>query len=721
MTLHLKKGWSVIEDVHKMGEFYEIFKADFNPTLFGLPKMKAMSPWKPIGRLEHLQLTFAENPYYGFGLRQFNESPWWYRNEIEMEEETEFAVLQFHGVDYFADVWLNEQYLGSHEGYNTPFCFEVGDLLKKGKNLLIVKVRAPWDNVIVPGGEYDRFLMAIRDQMKGTYEHTDTFIPRDVNPIGIWDDVEVIVYNGLRIEPKPAVEVSLNDDYSKAETTIQYQLHSHLDIQAQYQLQIKEFNSEDVVAESSGSILLQKGTKSFSQSLPILNPKLWTIWERGDPNRYRVTLTVMAGADILLQDTQTFGIRKVEIIRNEKEVCFLLNGERVYLRGATYFPDAYISANSRQLYLRDLDNAKVCGLNALRIHVHSEKDELYDLCDSMGMLLMQDSDFNWTHPTDEEWTNRALKMYEEMVHRLKNHPSIFCWVCMNEPRLDSYLTERPGPQLMALTQELDPQRPFILSSWSINDPNSGDSHNYEGSLHGSHTHYTNIYGSLEKLNSEFGMDAPPIYSTLRHEPTACEILGDVVDGIDDIQYYQFRYLKYFIEHYRMQKFKPCGGHFQFLFTDTAPTSFFGVYDRFGIPKYAKRAFSESNLPVAIMMEAQRTKPEAVWIINDLLEAYPDVVASWQITDDENNVIDSGEKKLKLSANSLIKVCPLTFIPDDSKDYTVYLKLLDNKKSILAENIYESAFRHPDHTAGHPYLVHHGLALRTYWAWMDKNH
>lgn len=717
MIIQLKKGWGVIQDIHELGERYEIYKHDFDPTMFGLPGMTAMPPWQPIDRLEHLQLTLAENPYYGFGLRQFNAAPWWYRNVFDVPECGEYATLIFRGVDYFADVWLNEVYLGSHEGYQNPFSFEVGGILKKKDNLLIVKVRAPWENNITPGGENDRFLHLIRDQMKGTYEHSDTFLPRDVNPIGIWNDVEIEVNEGVRLSEYPSVPYEISEDYKEARLYPSYHIHSYYETDITYSLTVKLEGDIRTVAEEEGSLHLGKGDNTFSTEMVIAHPRLWTVWERGIPYRYSITIQLHADGRVLLEKTRHFGIRRLELFRDEKEVYFILNGEKLYLRGATYFPDVYVSANNSDIYRRDIDNARICGLNSWRIHVHTERNELYDMCDEAGILLMQDSDFNWTHPSDEAWTKRALQIFGDTVKRLKDHPSIFCWVLLNEPRQDSYLARRPGPQMMKLVEELDPGRPYILSSWSADDPNSGDSHNYEGSLHGHHTHYTNIHDWKEKLNTEFGMDAPPVYSTLRKDPELVNILGQVVDGIDVIQEYQYRYMKYFIEHYRMQKFAPCGGHYQFLFSDVAPTSHFGLYDRCGIPKAGQRACVESNQPLAVMMDATREKPLGIWVVNDLLDPLGNVVVECLVWNDREQIIVNECIPVMVPGNSRILAAPLDFVVSEDREYTVRLRILKEDGSILAENVYEKAFHHPNHVAGHPYQMHHGLALRTYWAWL----
>jgi len=523
----------------------------------------------------------------------------------------------------------------------------------------------------------------------------------------------------VRLREKAWVAPTLNGDYSQADVHLSYRLHSEQDATSvRAVMEITRFGDTEVVAREEKLLTLRNGKNLLEGCLTVENPRLWTVWERGEANRYTAILRLFAGEECLLSERQHFGIRDVKLMRTPEETTFYLNGERLYLRGATYFPDVYLSAVCRERYVRDIQNARAAGMNVLRVHVHAEKDDFYELCDEQGILLMQDSDFNWVHPATQEWGRRAVMMFEEMLIRLRNHPSIFCWVLLNEPRGDNFLHECPGPQFVEAAARMDPGRPTILSSWDRNDPDSGDSHNYMGSLDGAHTHYTDIYGTTEKLNTEFGMDAPPCLETLRHEPQLLKILGKVVDGIGHIQYYQYRYIKYFIEHYRIQKFSPCAGHLQFLFTDCAPTSHFGVYDWKGLPKYAVRAFEESNQPLGILMETKKEEPVALWAVNDLLRDFPGATAFWLIIDDCGEVIQRESRNLDLPANGKVKVADYDFVPVAGRQYTVRLELRDGDGKLLAKNLYEQAFNPPPHVKGHPTYVHHGIGLRTYWAWME---
>ncbi|MGA2114509.1 MAG: helix-turn-helix domain-containing protein [Bryobacteraceae bacterium] len=79
---------------------------------------------------------------------------------------------------------------------------------------------------------------------------------------------------------------------------------------------------------------------------------------------------------------------------------------------------------------------------------------------------------------------------------MRNHPGIFAWIAMNEAGREAS-TVRPGPQLVAEAKALDPTRPTIKNTSARDDPESGDGHDYRGSLGGGK--YTDIYGTSEKL------------------------------------------------------------------------------------------------------------------------------------------------------------------------------------------------------------------------------
>jgi beta-mannosidase len=673
--------------------------------------------------LAHLQLLFAPQPYFGRDLRYFNQAPWWYRLEFVTPPETTKATLRFEGVDYYAKVWLNEQLLGEHEGYSEPFEFEVGSVLGRDKpNLLIVKVSSPWDIQVISGDDQNRVWGTVRHMVKGTYEHADTFVQRDVNPVGIWRPVQLILHGGLRAAGDPTIVTKLSENAARADVSIAWPVAlDEGEREAEFTARIRSEPSGIEVARTSKAMRLKAGTTDLQAALAVDSPTLWSTWDRGGPALYRLELALRESGQTTLASSSTFGIRTVELRRTQNETRFLLNGKPIFLRGATYWPDLYLSAVDRARYERDLAAAVRVGINALRIHVHVENKEFYDLCDRMGIVLLQDSDLNWVFPTDVPFTQRALSVVGGMIKQLRNHPSIICWICMNEADGATRSKTCPGPQLVAEAKRLDPTRPTIRNCGDPDDLESGDAHDYRGSLGGGQ--YTDISGSTAKLATEFGVDAPPGPESVRLVPRIADRLNNVMPRVAELHDYQYRLIKYYIEHYRMQKYAPNAGYFLFMWIDFCPQSFYGVYDYWGRPKTegvggGLRALEEGNAPVGIFMEYKDT-PIALHVVNDSLVDYGDCVAEWTVTTETGDQVTRGKGQVHLGPDSHARLSALSFQVKRSLAYRVVLLLRASDGRELARNAYLDPFDHPPHPEGHPGRMDPELGMRLWWAGEDK--
>lgn len=705
--LNLDSGWEIVQDVHDLGETLGFHKDEWDPHAVGA----AQSEWEPIDRLAHLQLLLAEQPYFGRDLRYFNEHPWWYRVAFRVPDEAkgQGAVLRLEGVDYFCKVWLNGTFLGDHEGYAAPFELDTGSCLhSEEENVLVVKVWSPWDNRIAEGQEGGRCFSVIRDLVKGTYEHCDTLIQRDVNPVGIWRPVKLVFHRGIRISERPAIRATLSEDYSSAEVEMGVDVVSDGVDEACVRLRILD-SLLRTVASTEQKTHLDAGKNPVSLAVSIDRPELWCTWDRGAPAIYSATLEIEAAGHIVTA-SEPFGVRSVVLHRSADETRFELNGQSLFLRGTSYFPDVYLSAMHEGRWRRDLDAIRASGCNAIRVHVHTQPNEFYDLCDEYGIAVIQDSDLNWVHPEEPAWKTRAREVFGDVIRELRNHPGLIAWICANEASDRS-----AGEDLEMEAGELDPVRPTIRVSQQAEALHSGDSHNYAGSLNGHDTHFTDIEGTVEKLNTEFGFDAPPEAGALGKVPAVADRLQGVLNDIPQIQDYQYRLLKFYIEHYRLQKYDPCSGYFQFMFIDLCPQSFYGVYSWWGLPKPGLKALLESNRPIGIFMKGTRA-PESIWVVNDLRDAFAGCTAAWTVTRKcglERELILTGEAQLDIAADGRQRVADLSFSVDEDATYAVQLVLSDSNGRELATNCYDDPFHHPPHPAGHPHRMSHELGMRLY--------
>ena len=679
-------------------------------------------------------MLYSDHPYWGRELRYFNDAPWWYKNEFDLSlDEKDHVEISFTNVDYYCKVWLNGVYLGSHEGYSAPFSFSLDKaVIRNGKNRLIVKVWSPWDEKVAADRQERRTFLIYRNMVKGTYEHSDTFIQRDVNPVGIYGSVSLKIQKGAGFTEKPEFSYELKEGLEAAKLQLKVRVRN-LE-QARIQWSITDnftgavvFRKQMEMGEKAQENKEENGVCEADLDGLLENIRLWNTWDKGTPFTYRVKVVLQTLEGMTLdQYEETTGFRKIEMLRTPEMTKFVLNGKDFYMRGTAYFPDAYVSAMNEERYRRDLLQIKNSGFNMLRVHVHVDLPVFYELCDELGLGIMHDSEYNWMHPVDEEFADRFIHIYLETVDMLKKHPSLLCWICMNEPgnltvnpspdmdRADcDAMKVSPGPKLFAAVCEHDPSRPVIKGSFCVNDPDSGDSHNYTGSLDGAEGHYSDIYGTTEKMNTEFGFDAPPCVDNLKKMPPVYKRLQPLLENLDSIGEYQYYLLKYFIEHYRMQKYKPNAGYVQFLFNDMCPQTFYGIYDYWGLPKKGLQAVLESNMPVGIFLKF-KDQLDAVYAVNDYNYPLGNCRAGYSITDENGAVIAEDVKEITVEEDSLLKIWDFDGNIHSGKVYHIALWLEQDGK-LLARNEYHDVFYMPQHTPGHPVHMSHETGCRIYWA------
>jgi hypothetical protein len=742
-VITLIDGWRVTQDVRDLGEKIGWYEPDFvRPDIRELAGKTGHKPdyavdWQPIDRLVHLQLLLAAQPYFGRNLRYFNDAPWWYRLEFATPEAARKATLRFEGVDYFAKVWLNGTLLGEHEGYADPFGFEVGALLRKDRpNVLVVKVSSPWDHDYTDPTRPT--VTGVRILLKGSYEHADTFVQRDVNPVGIWKPVELLLHDELRESDIPAVTSSLSQDQKQATLKVAWWVFNEGEAaDVRYIVQVRSKDTEERVATSTQVVRLESGDNALETTVTIPSPRLWRTWDRGSQPLYEASLQLMRSGSATLSSSVTFGIRTVELRRNVNETRFFINGKPLYLRGTTYWPDLYLSNMDRTRYERDIRAAVHAGLNAIRVHVHTENPEFYAISDRLGIVVIQDNDLNWMFPTDQQFSARAVQHFGTMVKLLRNHPSVIAWVAMNEvfwgegkgQRMIKGRTKSDakavGSQLVGAAHELDPTRPVIEDSGISNDLASGDSHDYRGSLNGGASTYFDIdassgdvLGSPPKLVTEFGVDAPPAISSLRAVPAAAERRRDVLPRVAELHDYQYHQLKHYIEYYRMQKYSPNAGYFQFMWIDFSPQSFYGIYDYWGVAKTeglggGLRALEESNQPIGIFMQ-HTTMPRSLYAVNDTAADLGSCIARWRVTASEI-VVAEGAQPVKLGPDSLRKISDFRFSLKPGETYKVVLELSASDGKTLAHNIYINPCQLQPRPSGYPDRVDDELGMRLWWA------
>lgn len=666
-----------------------------------------------IPECAHLQpILHPEQPYWGDHLRRINEQAWLYQRRFSLPDVPhQRARLRFEGVDHFADVWLNGHYLGQHEGHFAPFEFDVTHILE-AENRLLVRVTSPWDKPN-PSGTYPSDHV-IRGLVKGLYEHGEGVIPPNVNPIGIWRPIWLVLDQGISIDHMQ-IRTSLDGDVAIQLTTTNATggIWS-----GKLSLQIEPENHDGEGCETGIKVEIPVGTHVTEQIVHVPEPRLWWPWDQGLPNLYRLTAELSDSSEaVSVSRSEPFGIRSVRLERSPERFTYTINERAVFVRGSAYMPALYLSQCSRETLELDLRLAREANLNLLRVHTHVSPPELYELCDQMGMLVWQDFELNWVHDASPEFEARAINLQRAMIDLLCNHPAIITWACHNEPTMvfirRQNLEAHPDPALYEDAITYDNSRPVFICSGQLEGDwqRAGDAHTYYGAIWTKR--YTDVYQHRFRLQTEFGFEAPAALSTLKRYPESWERLKHLETQITDLWTYQAALIQFHVEHLRRRRATGCAGYIHFWLADLVPQVGCGVLDSERIPKGGYEALRRSSQPLQVSLEHDGKRPYALWVFNDTPTAYSGARLGWKVSDESGGVLLADEIRIDVGANESRRVMDVSWTLPPKACVRIELTLYAADGTVLACNFYDRPFEPLARPSGYPWKFDPVLGVKVF--------
>jgi len=202
----------------------------------------------------------------------------------------------------------------------------------------------------------------------------------------------------------------------------------------------------------------------------VMQPKLWGLEQ---PNLYVAVTTLTQDGNVVDREENDFGIRTIEFTAT---AGFLLNGKRVPINGVCDHADlgALGSAINTRGLERQVEILKAFGCNAIRTSHNPPAPELLDICDRLGMLVMDESFDCWEssktrndyHLLFDAWHERD---WRAELRRDRNHPSIILWSIGNEVGEQTRANKFWIPaELTAIAHQEDPTRPTTSANNQIN-------------------------------------------------------------------------------------------------------------------------------------------------------------------------------------------------------------------------------------------------------------
>jgi beta-galactosidase len=352
-----------------------------------------------------------------------------YRKEFIIPEtdKGKKISIEFEGIFRNSTVWVNGQLIGNHQSGYTPSNYDLTDVLhygNEGKNVILVKVDAT---------EYEGWWY----EGSGIYRH-------------VWlnktDRLHVARFGTYVTNPT----ISSN----KASVSIKTTIENEYKVLKNVTLVSKIVDKNGVVLDTKTT---SKAIEPFSsteiaQNGAIQKPLLWS---PESPTLYKVLTEVSENGNIIDTYETTFGVRTIEINRNG----VFLNGKLYPVKGTCNHQDfAGIGvALPDKINWYKLKVLKEMGSNGYRCSHHPPTPELLDMCDSMGLLVL---DENRLLSSSED----GIKDLKTMLFRDRNHPSIFMWSMENEELIQgTVMGTRILKTLVETTHKIDPTRPVTAA------------------------------------------------------------------------------------------------------------------------------------------------------------------------------------------------------------------------------------------------------------------
>ncbi|MBD1388769.1 DUF4982 domain-containing protein [Neiella sp. HB171785] len=365
--------------------------------------------------------------YHGGGLA-------WYRKHFAFDNKWQGkqVFLVFDGVYMNSEVWLNGQYLGKRPYGYIGFQYDITKHLNSDNNVISLRV----DNALQPSARW-------------------------YHPGGIYAPVKLVVVDPVHIKQN---SLFIHTPVVGAKTQVQtsFELSQAVKQAEQYDVRYKVTDQQGAEVAAGRSTLAQLNQDGkYGFNVELLNP---TRWNPHDAYLYNLSVELLHKGKVIDADNSNFGVREIAW---KTDTGFWINGNNVKIQGvAEHYEGGPVGGAWTKPLLRwKLQLLKDMGVNAIRVGHNPYPPMFYDLCDELGLMVMDEVFDGWTQKARhdygayhfDEWWKTDL---EEWVTRNRNHPSIIIYSVGNETHGDI------APELVKAVKEFDPTR--LVTSGSTN-------------------------------------------------------------------------------------------------------------------------------------------------------------------------------------------------------------------------------------------------------------
>lgn len=337
----------------------------------------------------------------------------WYRKHFTINDTTLRHYIYFEGVYNRSTVYLNGHELGHRPNGYVSFSYDLTPHLKQGENVLAVRV-----------------------------DHSRSADSRWYTGSGIYRDVWLVKAPHTHLAQWGTQWKATGITSRKATVEVSTSLMKHRSDSRQLQIIARLIDADGHLVASARC---NEKKNVASLQLNIKKPQLWNL---DRPYLYTLQVQLMHGKQCMDSYSCRVGLRTLQF---DADKGFALNGQWMKVKGVCLHHDAGVlgAAVPIEVWEYRLRQLKAMGCNAIRMSHNPQATALYDLCDEMGFLVMDEGSDEWEFPKRkwvqgwnvgtpsyegsfdffEEWIERDIT---HMVLRDRNHPCIFMWSVGNE-------------------------------------------------------------------------------------------------------------------------------------------------------------------------------------------------------------------------------------------------------------------------------------------------
>ncbi|MCL3851492.1 DUF4982 domain-containing protein [Parabacteroides sp. GYB001] len=342
----------------------------------------------------------------------------WYRKHFNITDKAARHYIYFEGVYNRSEVYLNGHLLGKRPNGYISFLYDMTPYLKEGENVLSVRV-----------------------------DHSRYADSRWYTGSGIYRDVWLVSAPEIHFAQWGIGwhATSLTDRQATVAVDMEVEKNRATSDKLEVSATLYDADGKQVAQRRTRVSNGKEGITKETLTLKVAKP---TRWDLDHPYLYTLETELLCNGKRIDGSKTNVGLRTLDFDPNKG---FALNGNWMKVKGVCLHHDAGVlgAVVPPEVWQRRLTNLKEIGVNAIRMSHNPQAPVVYELCDRLGLLVMDEVSDEWEFPKRkwikgwnvgepgydgtydffEEWIEQDIT---DMVRRDRNHPSIFLWSIGNE-------------------------------------------------------------------------------------------------------------------------------------------------------------------------------------------------------------------------------------------------------------------------------------------------